>query len=151
MGQTQGGGVLDILKESWENEEKNEETVITHLLSLREKLHKYHEIAKQAKGKYTDKTKTWYDKSARMREFKEGEEVLILLPDGNNKLEVRWKGPFKVKKKMNDVNYMIELDGARKKEEVYHVNLLRKFNKENEKENHKDSQKRCLMISTSER
>ena len=42
---------------------------------------------------------------------------------------------------MNDVNYMIELDGARKKEEVYHVNLLRKFNKENEKENLKDPRK----------
>jgi hypothetical protein len=65
-------------------------------------------------------------------------------------LEVRWKGPFKVKKKMNYVNYMTKLDEARKKEEVYHVNLLKKFNKENEKENHKDPQKRSLMISTSE-
>ena len=49
-----------------------------------------------------------------MHDFVEGDEVLILLTDGNNKLKAKRKGPFKVKIKINDVNYIIELEEHKK-------------------------------------
>ena len=38
----------------------------------------------------------YYNKKARSRTFKEGDEVLLLLPTDHNKLLMQWKGPFKV-------------------------------------------------------
>lgn len=35
-----------------------------------------------------------YDEWAKERELKEGEWVLVMLPDNNHKLLARWKGPF---------------------------------------------------------
>jgi len=45
-----------------------------------------------------------------------------LLPDSNNKLTVKWKGPFKVVEKKGPVNYKIEI-----KEGLHHINMLKEY------------------------
>ena len=49
----------------------------------------------------------WYDMKAREMELKEGDQVLLLLPDSTEKFQAKWRGPYEVKKKLGKVNYEI--------------------------------------------
>lgn len=51
-----------------------------------------------------------------------GEKVLILLPTDNNKLLMQWKGPYTIHKKLNKVDYQIDVNGKLK---TFHANLLK--------------------------
>jgi len=64
------------------------------------------------------------NRNTRERELEEGEQALILLPSGNNKLEIKWQGPFKVLKKLSRTNYGIDYKGKIK---TCHINLLKKY------------------------
>ena len=71
--------------------------------------------------------KHWYDQNARVREFKPDDMVLLLLPTSTSKLLAQWQGPFRVIKKIGRVNYQIEMPHHRKKKQIYHTNLLKKW------------------------
>ena len=68
-------------------------------------------------------TQVWYDKKARERTFKPGDEVLILLPT-SSKLTAQWQGPYQVVKAVGRVNYQIRMPDRRKRLMVFHVNML---------------------------
>ncbi len=68
--------------------------------------------------------KQWYDKNA---EFQPGDKVLLLLPSSTSKLLAQWQGPYQVIKKVGRVNYHIERPHCRNKLQIYHVNLLKKW------------------------
>ena len=55
------------------------------------------------------------------------DEVLVLLPTVNHKLETRWQGPFRISRKVGAVNYEVLFPERRKKKKILHINLLRKF------------------------
>ena len=50
--------------------------------------------------------------------------MLILLPTATTKLQARWQGLYKIIKPVGEVNYLVRLHGRRKKQGVYHVNML---------------------------
>ena len=51
----------------------------------------------------------------------------MLLPTTSSKLTVKWQGPYKVTRKVTDVDYEINVGTSRKKLRTYHVNLLKKW------------------------
>ena len=120
-------GAFDILRESWEAESKSSESVVSYVLKMRERISQTMEIAQTNLARAQKRQKKWYDRNERIREFSEGDEVLILLPTSSNKLKADWKGPYKVKRKVGTVNYEIETVGKRKSTKIYHVNMLRKW------------------------
>ncbi|XP_068241429.1 uncharacterized protein [Palaemon carinicauda] len=67
---------------------------------------------------------TYFDKKSTRRQFKVNDEVLLLLPTEHNKLLVEWQGPFKVLRKLNSVDYIIDVKG---KPKTFHVNLLKAY------------------------
>ena len=69
--------------------------------------------------------KTWYDQRARETQLEEGEQVLVLLPTRSEKLLTKWKGPYKVTKRIGKVNYQIEIPGATNKRKLFHINILK--------------------------
>ena len=71
--------------------------------------------------------KKYYDRSARDRSLKPGDQVLLLLPTSPRKLEAACQGPFGVLRKLGPVDYEIELEARRKKQRVVHVNVLKKW------------------------
>ncbi|CAN7948382.1 unnamed protein product, partial [Ixodes hexagonus] len=73
------------------------------------------------------KQKQWYDEKSRKREFQRGDKVLVLLPSSEKKLYAEWGGPFVVLEKLSPVDYLVDVGGKRKKEERYHVNVLKKY------------------------
>ena len=73
-------GPLDILHESWEAGEKSDESIVSYIFSVQEKLTKMTELASENTARAKVQQKTWYDRNARDREFQPGEQVLVLLP-----------------------------------------------------------------------
>lgn len=48
-----------------------------------------------------------YDEKTVVREFKPGEQVLVLLPILGFALQARYTGPYRVERRVGDVNYVI--------------------------------------------
>ena len=51
--------------------------------------------------------------------------VLLLLPRKVNKLQLHWRGPYKVVEKVHDNNFRIKIHN---KIRTYHANMLKKYN-----------------------
>ena len=121
-------GPLDVLKESWECGKKSNESVVSHIIQIREMMDKMTELVRENLEHSRDSQKRWYDQHAREREFKEGEEVCVLLPTQTNKLFAQWHGPYKVVKRIGKVTYQIDTHKRNNRYRTFHINILRKWN-----------------------
>ena len=120
-------GPLDVMKEVWSGTVTGSQNVVSHVLQMRERLASMTDLVKENMQEAQRKQKHWYDDKAQAREFKPGDEVLLLLPSSTNSLEAKWLGPYKVVQKMGPVDYEIEMGDKRKKRKIFHINLLKKF------------------------
>ena len=120
-------GPLDILREAWETNTRRDESVVSYVLSMREKLKDMSEIVQGNITKEQGKQKQWYDRGARLREFKIGDPVLVMLPTSSNKLLAQWQGPYQVVERMGKVTYLVDMHDRRKRRRVFHVNMLKAF------------------------
>ena len=68
--------------------------------------------------------KGYYDRRCRLRKFAVGDKCLVLLPTASNKLLATWKGPYEVKERINDLNYILMVEGQRKR---FHVNMMKRY------------------------
>ena len=121
-----GRGPLDVLKESWSSDEKEMDDILTYVMKTRERMELASRLARENLRTTQQKHKEWYDRKAREMELKEGDQVLLLLPDSTEKFRAKWRGPYEVKKKLGKVNYEIMMPewGSSK---VVHINLLKKW------------------------
>ena len=120
-------GPLDILRETWTASTQSSTSSVSYVLEMRQRMSEMMELVKENLARAQKKQKLWYDGKARVREFTEGQEVLVLLPTANNKLEAKWSGPYKITKKVGQVNYTVDMKGTRKRFRVFHVNMLREW------------------------
>ena len=127
-------GPLDILKEEWEAGKRASESVVSHVLLLRERLESMSELVKEHMSDIQQKQKVWYDRTARMRVLKPNDQVLVLLPTTHNKLLAKWQGPYKVIRRLGKVTYEVDIPGARSRKKVYHINLLKKWHSDEAQE-----------------
>ena len=121
-------GPLDVLRESWEANEKSNESVVSHILSIRERMARMMEMARENEARAKDQQKKWYDRNARSREFKEGDEVLVMLPTSTSKLLAQWQGLYTVTRKVGEVSYEVDMYDRRKRRRIFHINMLRGWN-----------------------
>ena len=121
-------GPLMILRELWTDEEAMPETKTSYqyVIDLRERMEKTCELARQELMKSHERYRKNYNKKAKTRKFKVGDEVLLLLPTDRNKLLMHWKGPFRVVKTVGNLDYRIDT-GHRVT--TFHANLLRKYHR----------------------
>ncbi|XP_055997762.1 uncharacterized protein LOC125654613 [Ostrea edulis] len=119
-------GPMAILKELWTNDIKDQEVKSTYqyVFDLRDRLESTCELAHQNLERASRRHKTYFDKKARICNMKPGERALVLLPTESNKLLMQWKGPYKIVKKVGNVDYMLDVNGTVK---TYHANLLKKY------------------------
>lgn len=120
-------GPVKILKELWTNETMQEDVkdVYTYMLELKGRIEDTCAMAQEAIVKANAKNKKYYDRKARNRKLDVGNKVLLLLPKMDNKLLVKWQGPFEVKEKVGDYDYKVtHKDGKIK---TYHINMLKKY------------------------
>ena len=68
-----------------------------------------------------------YGKKAIDREFKEGDEVLILLPLNGQPFKAKVQGSYTIAKKINQLKYLVNMPKQRYKMQVFHINRLKKY------------------------
>ncbi|XP_068213396.1 uncharacterized protein [Palaemon carinicauda] len=68
-----------------------------------------------------------FDKKIKVRSFKPGELVLVLSMEPDCFLERRYKGPWKVLRKLSDVNYEVESPGLSRNCKVFHSNRIKPY------------------------
>ena len=70
------------------------------------------------------KQKAHFDKKAKPRSFQVGSQVLLLLPWKKDKLEMAWRGPYRVEERVGPCDYRIMIGGKAK---LFHANLLKRY------------------------
>ena len=124
-------GPLQVLKKCWTMEEEDPEvrTAAEYITDLRNRLEHTTEIAANNQRAAKKRYSKFYNRKACQRDLEAGEKVLVLLPDKHKRLQLSWKGPFQIVKKLNAVDYLIDIKG---KEKLYHVNLIKKYHEREE-------------------
>ncbi|XP_025084054.1 uncharacterized protein LOC112558046 [Pomacea canaliculata] len=119
-------GPMAVLRKLWTDEQVQGEvkTCYEYVTDLRQRLETISELARENLGEARTKQAQHYNKKAVVREFGVGDRVLLLLPTAHNKLQVRWRGPYSVTKKLSGLNYQVKLGN---KEKTFHINLLKKY------------------------
>ena len=119
-------GPMSVLRDIWADEVINEQTKTTYqyVLELRERLESTCKLAHDELRKAQGNQHKWFNKKAKAKHLKEGDQVLLLLPTKLNKLEMQWQGPFDIIKKVRENDYVINLDGQHN---MFHANMLRKY------------------------
>ena len=121
---------LDIIHQGWVEVEFEELDTDEWASWLRDRLKCWHEIMKARGDQASKKRKTYYDKKAIERELAVGDLVLCRIPGMAPKLSESWNGPFKVTKKLNQVDYKVEVGTG--KDKVLHINNLKRYNEREE-------------------
>ena len=93
----------------------------------RSRLHKALELARDNLTVAQAKMKAYYDRKAKVRTFEPGEEVLVLLPLQGKPLAAKFSGPYVVKKKVRDLDYLIATPDRRKGVQLCHINMLKLY------------------------
>ena len=120
-------GPLDVLKDSWEAERRSDLNVVAYITLMRERIEEMSEHVHQNMQSAQTRQKSWYYKNARERSFQTGDQVLVLLLTSTSKLTAQWQSPYTVVELVGKVNYRIRMPDRRKKQTVFHVNMLRKW------------------------
>ncbi len=89
-------GVLDVLRETWEEGPSGSKNEIQHVLDLRTKLHTLGQLSMENLLQAQDKQSRLYNRGTRLCNFAPGDKVLVLLPTSSSKLLAKWQGPFEV-------------------------------------------------------
>jgi len=101
--------------------ENTDISILDYVSGFKHKLTRACEIAHENVKQSQLKFKQWYNKDARMREFKPGEKVLVLLPVPGHPLEAQYFGPYIIKSRLNDLNYIMNATTGRKKRQICQV------------------------------
>ncbi|KAL5506277.1 hypothetical protein EMCRGX_G007890 [Ephydatia muelleri] len=102
-------GPLDVIKATWKADERSNESVVSYVLCIQDRLTKMAELVKDNLEKAQETQKKWYD-------LKTLESLLA-----------QWQGPYEVVKKINKVIYQVEMLNKRKRWRNFHINMLRKW------------------------
>ncbi|KAK4314182.1 hypothetical protein Pmani_014515 [Petrolisthes manimaculis] len=119
-------GPLRLVKEKW-LEESNERGLLKYVTDVKLRLKRAWELAECNLNKAQTGMKVWYDRKARVRIFKPGDEILLLLPVQGQPLAGRFQGPYRIVKKLSDVNYVVETPDKRKSRRICHVNMIKLY------------------------
>lgn len=124
-------GPMQVLRKLWTKEEADPElrTTAEYVVDLRNRLEETCRIARENLGRAAERYAGAADRKAVDRQFKEGDEVLLLLPMKKNKLEIAWRGPYVIKERCGINDYRIKVGNKKK---LFHANLLKKYIKRTE-------------------
>ena len=119
-------GPVALLQEIWtdQNAEDSEaRPVYAYIFELKNRLSDMAKTAMENTEEASKRSKRYFDRKARQRKFKKGDDVLVLLPSSSNKLLCEWLGPFPIEEELHP-DYKVLIKG---KEKVLHANMLKKY------------------------
>ena len=120
-------GPLDVLKEGWEPHSQSDVSVVSYVVQMRDKFAEMAKLVQCNMEAAQCLQKQWYDRTARERKLKAGDQVLVLLPTSSSKLLAQWQGPYSVVRPVGKVNYLIDMHDRRRRKRVLHINMLKQW------------------------
>jgi len=120
---------LKLVKDSWLGLEQDSlptevgKSVSEHLAELQKKISEIHDIVEPHAKREQEKYVAFYNRKAMPKSFQLQENVIVLMPDTNNKLLARWQGPDTVVQATHP-QYAVERNRARYH---LHANNLRPY------------------------
>ncbi len=121
-------GPLKMLKEEFLCSGSPEKTSVFDLVSrTRERLRKACSMAREALSLSQKKMKRCFDQKAVVRNFVPGEKVLVLIPMPGSAFTARFSGPYVIKSKVGETDYIIHTPERRRKTCLCHVNMLKPY------------------------
>ena len=122
-------GPLSVLKDRWSGSQpvmnKLPDKVQSYIDILKKDLSLCHEVAKDQAKEMELAYRNQYNKCAKEKEFKVGDQVLVLMPDSTHKLLSKWTGPGMITAVLSNHSYRVALDSGAVKE--LHANHLRRW------------------------
>ena len=116
-----------VLRDLWTGQDQDPEvkTTYQYVLDIRNRIEETCQLAQKEIAKTHIKNERRLNKHAKLRELVPGDEVLVISPKPQNKLEFIWKGPAVVLERKGVVSYRIKFDSGT--ERIYHINMLKKY------------------------
>ena len=118
-------GVLDLIKENWEEGPSPSKNEIQYVMDLLAKLHTLGQLSRENLLKAQERQQRLYNRGTKLRQFSPGDKVLVLLPTSSTKLLAKWQGPFVVTRRVGDVDYEVQWADGEGAKQIYHLNLLK--------------------------
>ena len=101
--------------------------LLQYVSDFRTRLSKVCKIARQNLESAQTSMKARYDKKAAIRKFEPGDQVLALLPIPGKPLQARYSGPYIIKEKLSDLNYILKTPERQKRTQLCHINMLKPY------------------------
>ena len=120
-------GPLQIAKERWVEQGKASEDTVTYMDRLKKNISDALRLARRNLSEAQGRMKRKFDRKAKKREFKKGEEVLLLSPNRGSPFDGRYLGPYVVSQKIDERTYRIDTPEGRRKSQVCHINRLKAY------------------------
>ncbi|XP_068249797.1 uncharacterized protein [Palaemon carinicauda] len=98
-----------------------------YLQSLKVKFDHVYEFANLNLTNSQIRMKNHYDKKAKIRTFKVGDDVLVYRPVPGAPLREKFMGPYKITKRVSKTTYVIETPDKRKPSQLVHINLIKPY------------------------
>ena len=118
-------GVLDLIKENWEEGPSPSKSEIQYVMDLRAKLHTLGQLSRENLLEAQERQQRLYNRGTKLRQFSPGDKVLVLLPTSSTKLLAKWQGPFVVTRRVGEVDYEVQRTDREGAKQIYHLNLLK--------------------------
>lgn len=123
-------GPLKLLKEKFLSGSANSLNLLQYVSDFRTRLTKACDLAKSNLKQAQDIMKKHYDQKSVNRKFEPGAKVLALLPVPEKPLEGRYFGPYVIKERKNDENYVLITPDRRKAtqlSQLCHINMIKPY------------------------
>ena len=120
-------GLLDLAKETWEQQPSRHRTLVEHVEGMETRLRQVWPMVRAHMEEVQQEQSRLYNRGAQVREFQPGDRVMVLIPTTECKFLAKWHGPYEVREKVGPVNYRVSQPGRRHQTQVYHINLLKRW------------------------
>lgn len=117
-------GTLMVIKDKLLDSSIKMHSVSVYLEQLKDNLAKIRKFAKDHLEVAQGNMKTKFDSKSQVREFKEGEKVLA---SSQVLLSEKYHGPYTIKRRQSNCNYILNTPDRRKDTQLVHVNLLKPY------------------------
>ena len=136
-------GPLKLLKEKLLEDDDCALNLLEYVSDFRGKLTEACDLARKNLKSAQNCMKSKFDKHTVRRNFQVGDKVLAFLPVPGTPLQARYFGPYVVKRKVSDLNYVIATPDRRKHEQLCHVNMLKPYHERTKVE-------QCCSVASSD-
>ena len=120
-------GLLDIARDAWESQPSPHRTIIEHVEQVRDRMAQVWPVVREHLGRAQQAQARVYNRGAQLRTFDPGDQVLALIPTSECKFLAKWQGPYEIIDRVGEVNYRVRQPGRRKTTQLYHINLLKRW------------------------